>query len=132
MVSAESKILHKGACHCGAITFEFKAPGIVEILDCNCSICKKVGYRHLIVPKGDFYLLTGEGLMTSYRFNTKVAEHLFCSHCGVKSFYVPRSNPDGISINFRCVDESSFENITFSQFDGQNWEAHGASLSHLT
>lgn len=123
--------LHQGSCHCGKVTFEFSTPKDVEVYDCNCSICTKAGFRHLIIPKEKFSLLTGEDSLTSYRFNTEVAEHLFCANCGVKSFYIPRSNPNGISVNFRCVDPSGFGEVTFKAFDGRNWEANAASLVDL-
>lgn len=113
---------HKGGCHCGQVSFEVRAPVDVVITDCNCSMCAKTGYQHLIVDKTDFKLLTGEKNQTSYRFGTHTANHLFCQCCGIKAFYAPRSHPDGVSVNLRCVDQSGFENIEFKPFDGQNWE----------
>ncbi|PHR91334.1 MAG: aldehyde-activating protein [Robiginitomaculum sp.] len=121
-MSETTKIWHKGACHCGAVTFEVAAPATVTITDCNCSMCAKTGYQHLIVEAKDFRLFTGESAQTSYRFGTKTANHLFCQTCGTKSFYHPRSHPEGISVNLRCVDQSQFETIKFKPFDGQNWE----------
>lgn len=90
------------------------------------------GFEHLIVPAARFHLSAGESALQCYRFNTGVAQHLFCRHCGVKSYYVPRSNPDGYSINLRCVDTSSFEAIDYEDFDGQNWERHGHRLALLS
>lgn len=127
-MSIAKKIWHKGSCHCGQVTFEVHAPKKVVITDCNCSICAKTGYQHLIVEKPDFRLLTGKDAQTSYRFGTKTAEHLFCTHCGIKSFYIPRSHPDGISVNLRCLDQTGFESIEFKLFDGQNWEKNVAGL----
>ncbi|MGQ0528944.1 MAG: GFA family protein [Panacagrimonas sp.] len=126
------KILHRGGCHCGAVRFEFKAPARLHVQRCNCSICAMTGFEHLIVPGRDFKLLTAPEALTGYRFNTGVAQHLFCSTCGIKSFYVPRSNPDGFSINLRCVDQSSIERIEYEDFDGQNWEHHGSALAALS
>lgn len=123
---------HKGACHCGAVTFEVEAPDDVVLDDCNCSICAKTGFLHLIVPKTRFHILSGEDKLTTYTFNTGTARHLFCSVCGVKPFYVPRSNPDGWSVNFRCLDRAEFGNVEIRPFDGQNWEANGAVLAHLS
>ena len=123
---------HKGACHCGAVTFEVEAPDDVVLDDCNCSICAKTGFLHLIVPKTRFRILSGEDKLTTYTFNTGTAKHLFCSVCGVKPFYVPRSNPDGWSVNFRCLDRAEFGNVEIRPFDGQNWEANGAALAHLS
>lgn len=90
------------------------------------------GFEHLIVPGSQFSLLTDPAALATYTFNTGVAKHLFCRTCGIKSYYVPRSNPDGFSISLRCVDRSSFEEIEYEDFDGQNWEQHGAALAHLS
>src|ERR1044071_45621 len=86
---------HSGGCHCGAVRFEVNAPAEIELVDCNCSMCSKTGYLHLIVPKADFKLVKGKTKLTTYAFNTGAAKHLFCAKCGIKSFYVPRSHPDG-------------------------------------
>lgn len=96
-------MIHHGACHCGAVKFEVEAPSDLACLDCNCSICRMTGFIHLIVPKRRFHLLEGEEILSTYTFNTGVAKHYFCSICGIKPFYVPRSNPDGIDINVRCL-----------------------------
>jgi hypothetical protein len=79
-------------------------------------------YLHLIVPKERFTLLSGGDALTTYSFNTHVAKHLFCATCGVKSHYVPRSHPDGISVNVRCLDGGTIEAVTVTAFDGRNWE----------
>jgi len=121
---------HSGGCHCGRVRFEVLAPAEIEASECNCSICSKTGFLHLIVPKSRFKLLQGGEWLTAYTFNTGVAQHLFCKMCGIKSFYVPRSNPDGYSINVRCLDPSTIRNIKTSQFDGQNWEEHATELAH--
>lgn len=123
---------HKGACHCGAVAFEVEAAHDVVIDDCNCSICAKTGFLHLIVPASRFRILSGADKLSEYRFNTGTARHFFCSLCGVKPFYVPRSNPDGWSVNFRCLDRSEFGAVEIRPFDGRNWEAHGAALAHLS
>ena len=115
-------IQHTGGCHCGRVRFEVTAPAHLEVSECNCSICGKTGFLHLIVPKSRFRLLSGEDSLTAYRFNTGVAKHLFCSVCGIKSFYVPRSHPDGYSVNARCLDEGTVEGMTVKPFDGKNWE----------
>jgi len=115
-------IVHAGGCHCGAVRFEVEAPARIEVTDCNCSICSKAGYLHLIVPKSRFRLLKGEDALKTYTFNTGTAKHLFCSVCGIKSFYVPRSHPDGISVNARCLDEGTVEAMTVVAKDGRNWE----------
>ena len=122
---------HKGGCHCGAVTFEVLAPDEVGVEDCNCSVCSKTGFLHLIVPKDRFRLLTGEDKLTTYEFNTKTAKHLFCSVCGIKSFYIPRSHPEGYSVNFRCIDMTGFTKVKVSSFDGKNWEANAHKLTPL-
>jgi hypothetical protein len=126
------KIVHAGGCHCGAVRFEVRAPARPRVQRCNCSICAKTGFEHLIVPDADFRLLSGQDRLTSYTFNTGVARHLFCSVCGVKSFYVPRSNPDGWSVNLRCLDPGTIEAIEVEDFDGRNWEQAGHTLADLS
>jgi hypothetical protein len=111
-----------GGCHCRAVRFEALVPGAVEVLDCNCSICSMTGFRHLIVPHGDFRLLSGEDALTRYRFGTGTADHLFCSVCGVKSFYQPRSHPDAWSVNLNALYDVSGLEVTARRFDGRNWE----------
>jgi hypothetical protein len=112
----------EGGCHCRAVRFEAEVPQAVEVLDCNCSICVKTGFRHLIVPHEDFRLLSGEAVLRSYRFGTGAAEHMFCAACGVKSFYQPRSHPAAWSVNFNALDDSSRLAVTARAFDGRNWE----------
>jgi centromere protein V len=115
-------VVHKGGCHCGRVRFEVDAPATVTVSECNCSICSKSGYLHLIVPETRFRLLHGEEFLTRYTFNTGTASHLFCSVCGIKSFYVPRSHPDGYSVNARCIDEGTIERLVVEPFDGRDWE----------
>jgi hypothetical protein len=119
---------HRGGCHCGEVKFEVRAPGDLEVLDCNCSMCARSAYLHLIVPARDFRLLAGANALTEYRFGTKTARHLFCSRCGVKSFYVPRSHPDGFSVNARCLDPASITSMRVRPYDGRNWESARAAL----
>ena len=115
-------IRHTGGCHCGRVRFEVMAPADLEVSDCNCSICSKSGYLHLTVPKSRFRLLSGQEQLTSYQFNTLTAQHLFCSVCGVKSFYVPRSHPEGFSVNARCLDPGTVRSMRVTQVDGRRWE----------
>lgn len=112
-------VVHKGSCHCKRVVFEVKAPKDLEVLECNCSICSKTGYLHLIVPKASFKLIKGKEFLTTYKFNTRTAEHTFCKICGIKPFYVPRSNPDGYSVNVRCLDRKDIKQIVIKQFDGK-------------
>ncbi len=122
---------YTGSCHCGDVRFEIEADERIVAKDCNCSICKKSAYLHLIVPESRFKLLKGSDKLTSYSFNTGVAEHLFCSTCGIKSFYVPRSNPNGYAVNARCLEPQPRE-LVVESFDGQNWEEHAHKLAHLS
>ena len=115
-------LTHQGGCHCGSVRFEVDAPAAIEVTDCNCSMCSKLGYLHLIVPAARFRLLSGREALTTYSFNTNTARHHFCSVCGVKSFYVPRSHPDGFSINARCLDEGTVSSMAVRKLDGKNWE----------
>ena len=122
-------MIYQGGCHCGAVTFEVEAPEEVEVENCNCSICNKTGFLHLIVPKNKFKLLTGEDSLQTYTFNTGVAKHKFCKVCGIKPFYIPRSNPDGVDVNVRCLTTMP-KQVNIVDFDGQNWEQHAHTLAH--
>ena len=115
-------IVHRGGCHCARVRFEVIAPARIAVEECNCSICAKSGFLHLLVPASRFKLLSGTESLVSYRFNTGRAEHLFCRICGVKSFYVPRSHPDGFSVNARCLDDGTVEATTVTPIDGRHWE----------
>lgn len=120
---------HEGGCHCGAVRFSVEVPPMPEVEDCNCSICRMSGFLHLIVPKRTFTLLRGEDALTTYTFNTGVAKHLFCRICGIKPFYIPRSNPDGVDVNVRCLDITP-DGLRIVPFDGRDWEAHAHALAH--
>jgi hypothetical protein len=113
------------------VRFEVFAPPDLEVAECNCSICAKTGYLHLIVGPERFRLLAGAEQLTTYQFNTGVARHCFCSVCGIKSFYVPRSHPDGYSVNARCLDPGTVSALRVQPFDGQHWEQNAASLPPL-
>ncbi|MFK5986754.1 MAG: GFA family protein [Pseudomonadota bacterium] len=128
----EKLVLHKGGCHCGAVKYEVEAPENMDVSECNCSICSKSGYLHLIVPKSKFRLLSDEDNLEEYTFDTCEAKHLFCKTCGIKSFYIPRSHPEGISVNVRCLDDSTIKSITIEHFDGKNWEDNIHKLKPLS
>lgn len=119
-----NEVKHAGGCHCGRVRFEVAAPAQIEVGECNCSMCARTGYQHLVVKKEQFRLLSGADDLATYEFNTRKAKHLFCRHCGIKSFYVPRSHPDGYSVNARCLDEGTVTGITYRKIDGRNWEQH--------
>ena len=124
MSEASEMITHRGGCHCGRVRFEVRAPAELDVSECNCSICSKTGFLHLLVPKERFHLVSGADALATYTFNTGTARHLFCSACGIKSFYVPRSHPDGYSVNARCLDEGTVKSMHIRQIDGRNWEKH--------
>ncbi|WP_455206496.1 GFA family protein [Kaarinaea lacus] len=125
-------VLHKGSCHCGAVCYEVEAPADLLVQECNCSICSRTGYLHLIVPRSRFRLIQGEDYLTTYTFDTHEAKHKFCRVCGIKSFYIPRSNPDGISVNARCLDDATVNSIKVELFDGKHWEQHAHTLANLS
>lgn len=122
---------YTGGCHCKKVRFEFEAPAKLLLTRCNCSICRMTGFLHLIVDGDNFKLLSDESDLGCYQFNTKTAKHYFCKHCGVKSFYVPRSHPDGYSINANCVDVEEGKQLVgdYQDFDGANWEQAMANTS---
>jgi len=121
-----------GRCHCGAVRFEVRTPARIRVEACNCSICAMTGFQGLIVPAARFRLLQGDDALSLYTFNTGIAQHLFCKICGVKSFYRPRSNPDGYSINLNCLDTNDFDEIDVRPFDGVHWEANAPALRRLS
>jgi hypothetical protein len=111
----------EGGCHCGRVRFRVTA-SLDRVTECNCSICAKKGFLHLIVPPAQFELLRGKDDLTTYAFNTGIAKHTFCKHCGMHPFYVPRSDPDKIDVNVRCLDGIDLAAITPKMFDGKHWE----------
>ncbi len=123
---------HRGGCHCGRVRFEVDAPAVIAALDCNCSICRMSGFLHLIVPAARFRLLDGADVLREYTFNTGAAKHRFCGHCGIKSFYIPRSNPDGVDVNVRCLDTVTIERVDVSAFDDRRREQSEAAIAHLS
>jgi hypothetical protein len=131
-IESREMITHRGGCHCGRVQFEVDATGELEVKLCNCSICSMTAYLHLIVPNSRFRLVQGEEVLATYTFNTGVAQHRFCRVCGIKSFYIPRSNPDGVSVNVRCLDPETVALVRITDFDGRNWEEHADELKHFS
>ena len=127
-----SEVTHAGGCHCGRIRFEVDAPPTISATRCNCSICGMTGFLHLIVSRDRFRLLDGADDITTYTFNTGIAQHYFCRICGVKSFYVPRSHPEGISVNVNCLRPDTIERVIVSPFDGLQWEQNVSQLSPIS
>ncbi|MEO1375977.1 MAG: GFA family protein [Cyanobacteria bacterium J06635_10] len=120
-INIDKSISYVGGCHCGAVRFQVVTNNR-KLIKCNCSICNKKGFLHLIVPQDQFTLLKGEDNLTTYTFNTGVAKHKFCRHCGIHSFYTPRSHPDCISVNVHCLDNDVISQFEIVPFDGRNWE----------
>lgn len=120
-----------GGCHCGRVKFEIDIPHKIMVHQCNCSICRKSGYLHLIVAADRFRLLGGKDDLVDYRFHTGVARHLFCGHCGIKSFYVPRSHPEAFSVNLNCVELPDGIDVTTEVFDGRNWSKNREHLAEV-
>ena len=125
-------VIHRGGCHCGRVRFEVDAPARLEVLDCNCSICRMTGFLHLIVPAHCFRLVSGDDALAEYTFNTGAARHRFCRYCGIKSFYIPRSHPDGIDVNARCLDAGSVQSLVVTPFDDHDRDAQTAAIAHLS
>lgn len=119
-------ITHSGGCHCGAVRFEVMAPADIVVAECDCSMCRKFGFLHLIVIREHFKLLKGSEQISTYTFNTGTAKHTFCRVCGVKSFYTPRSHPNGVSVNVRCLDEGTVKSMKVEPFDGKDWDKGNA------
>ncbi|KAJ2781293.1 hypothetical protein H4R18_002971 [Coemansia javaensis] len=125
-------VKHKGSCHCKAVTWEIEAPARLRVDECDCSMCGMLGYLHVTVPKSRFVLTAGADNISTYTFNTGVAQHYFCKTCGIKSFYVPRSNPDGYSVNFRCLDKTNVTGHDVMSCEGLTWEEIAARVAHLS
>ncbi len=123
---------YRGGCHCGAVRFEVDATDPIRALECNCSMCARTGFLHLIVPASALRLLGRTDGLVAYTFGTGVAKHLFCATCGIKSYYVPRSNPDGFSVNVRCLDGYPGLALAVEPFDGRDWDRHGPALRGLS
>ncbi|WP_233263126.1 GFA family protein [Cognatiluteimonas profundi] len=131
-MSAPALVTHHGGCHCGRVRFSVRAPARLQVLECNCSICRMGGFLHLIVPSRHFQLLAGADELVDYRFNTGVAVHRFCRHCGIKGFYSPRSHPDGVDVNVRCLDAGTVASCTVTAFDDGDRDAATAAIAHLS
>lgn len=123
---------HLGSCHCGAVVIEVEAPPELVAYECNCSMCQRTGHLHLIVPADRFRLVAGADALTTYTFNAGVARYYFCRTCGCRPYYVPRSNPDGFSVNVRCLDRTAIRSLEIRPFDGKNWEQSAGALAHLS
>ena len=113
---------YRGSCHCGRVQFEVQTD-LARVSECNCSICRRKGYLHHMVPPDRFRLLEGQDALATYRFGTQRALHHFCRYCGVASFYRPRANPESYMINARCLEGVDLDSLEIVRFDGRSWEA---------
>jgi hypothetical protein len=113
---------YTGGCHCGRIRFEVEG-SLESVTACNCSICAKTGFRHWTVEPRQLRLRSKAGDWVTYRFLTGKAENRFCPTCGVSPFRVPRSDPDKITVNARCLDDVDADALPLTPFDGRHWES---------
>lgn len=120
--SVQGAAAREGGCHCGAVRFRVRWRQPPRVLDCNCSMCTKKGFLHAIVAPTDFELLRGREALSEYRFNTGIAVHRFCRVCGIHPFYTPRSHPDMVDVNVRCLDDVDLDGLNVESFDGRHWE----------
>jgi hypothetical protein len=128
MTIINESVSYEGGCHCGAVRFRVVVDRH-EAIECNCSICRKKGFLHLIVPSDRFILLQGDEALSTYTFNTGIAKHTFCRHCGIHSFYRPRSHPQDFDVNVRCLDGDVISRFEIVPFDGVNWEDNVEQIS---
>lgn len=127
MTEVKLPLTLEGGCHCGAVQYRVTVHSL-DAVECNCSICAKKGYLHLIVAEDDFELTRGSDATTTYTFGTHIAKHHFCSRCGIHSFYRPRSHPDCVDVNIRCLDGVVPADFQLRAFDGQNWDQNVDAL----
>lgn len=112
-------MLYEGSCHCGDVAFDVEAD-FTYAISCNCSICRRKGTLLAFVPRSALNLKTPEDNMTSYRFNSEVIDHKFCSRCGCTAF-ADGKGPDGsevAAVNLRCVPAVDLEAISITPYDG--------------
>lgn len=108
---------YNGSCHCGRVQFSVQTD-ISTALRCNCSMCKRRGSIMLAGEEGSFKLKKGEEYLSKYQFGTEVAEHYFCSVCGIYTHHRPRSNPKIRRVNAGCLEGLDPLIITAGVFDG--------------
>ncbi|XVE64150.1 hypothetical protein DITRI_Ditri07aG0078800 [Diplodiscus trichospermus] len=120
---ASKLVVHSGGCHCRKVRWHVQAPSSIVAWKCNCSDCCMRGNIHFVVPRERFGLLgDSQKSINTYTFGTHTAKHTFCKVCGITSFYMPRSNPDGIAVTLRCLDPGTLSHVEIRHYDGKNWE----------
>lgn len=113
---------YRGYCHCKKVSYEVDLE-LGQVISCNCSHCQIKGLL-LSFVSGDVFTLTGGAEdLTSYRFNKKVIDHLFCKHCGVESFArgKDKEGKDTVAINVRCLEGVEIDKLALTEVDGKNW-----------
>ena len=113
--------MKKLKCHCGLIEAEIKIDSLNKFLKCNCSICKRKGAIMSMVKNEDFNLVKGRDDLVLYQFHSNIAQHFFCSNCGIYTHHNPRSNPSMTGFNLGCIEEIDtfkLENVPIN--DGKN------------
>ena len=125
-IGSKRALVLSGGCHCGDVRFDVDGPldASSEVLDCDCTVCRKKGFLHWIVPPARFRLLTPREHLSTYTFGTHTAKHTFCARCGIHAFYTPRSHPDHVDVNVRCLDDVDLQALVIRAFDGRSdWES---------
>jgi len=112
---------YTGSCHCGRIRFEVTT-NLSRASECNCSICRKRGYLHHMVPPERFRLLAGAEDLETYQFGTFTARQLFCRHSGVAPFYRLSADSTKYMINVHCLEGVDLATLRIEKFDGRSWE----------
>jgi hypothetical protein len=113
---------YQGSCHCEAVTFEVEME-LTSAMECNCSHCFRKGFLLSFIPEAQFTLLTGQDMLTEYRFNKKHIAHLFCKVCGTQAFGKGVA-PDGtatIAVNVRCLKDIDVSSLSITQVDGKSF-----------
>lgn len=122
MLHAMAETTYQGSCHCGAVRYHTSLDLSAPVITCNCSMCGRSGTMLAFVPPDKFTLDSGEDHLTSYQFNKKAIDHVFCKTCGIKPF-ARGQGPNGpmIAVNVRCLDGVDVFAIKTEQVDGKRF-----------
>jgi hypothetical protein len=132
--SSDRPVTLDGACHCGAVQFTVTlTQGFASARRCTCSICRMRGAIAVTSTPSDFRLTAGEEKLATYRFNTRTAEHHFCSVCGIYTHHKRRSNPNQLGVNVACLQGvSPFDFSEVVVYDGERHPADNAEHKTYT